>query len=86
MRAQKWKIAALVLVRGGWWSSCAWGDVAATVNVDYPVLAAHHEQRHSGTPTSCYGWRFFVDKQITITHLGLFGVHGNDRARLWTTG
>ena len=64
MRAQKWKIATIVLavVAGG--AAYAWADVAATVNVSDPMFSPliTNSGNPSNTDGRVYGWRFFVDQ------------------------
>ena len=88
MRAQRWKIAAIVLAMVAGGAACAWGDVAATVNPNYPGLSALIT--NSGDPTNtdgrCYGWRFFVTKPMVITHIGLFAMHPNAQGQLLDDG
>ena len=80
MRAPK-KIAVVVMILLTGWAGGAWGDVAATVD---PGLV-------TGTsfgPANSIGWRFFVDQQITITHLGLYdaGEAGLSGTHVWGSG
>lgn len=80
MRAQK-KIAVVVMVLLTGWAGGAWGAVAATVD---PGLVANT----SFGPANSLGWRFFVDKEITITHLGLYdageaGLSGTHLLGIW---
>jgi hypothetical protein len=88
MRAQQWKIAAIVLavVAGG--ATYAWADVAATVNINAqgfsPLIT------NSGTPWNTdyrvYGWRFFVTKPMVITHVGVFGAHRDAQSQIVDDG
>jgi len=80
MRAQK-KIAVVVMVLLTGWAGGAWGDVAATVD---PGLVGGT----SFGPATSIGWRFFVDQEITITHLGLYdageaGLSGSHVMGIW---
>jgi len=88
MRAQKWKIAAIVLavVAGG--AAYAWADVAATVNISDPMFSPLIT--NSGDPMNrdyrVYGWRFFVTKPMVITHIGVFGAHRNYQSEIVDDG
>ncbi|MCL5280053.1 MAG: hypothetical protein M1376_09120 [Planctomycetes bacterium] len=65
MRTQKRKIAFFVLavLTGG--AVCAGANVAATVD---PAAIGSLDP----TGAQSIGWRFFVDQEITITHLGVY--------------
>lgn len=67
MRAQK-KVAIVVLAILAGGAVSAWADVAATV--DPGAISGS-----SFGAGFSLGWRFFVDKEITITHLGVFAMN-----------
>jgi hypothetical protein len=73
MRARKWRLAGIVTILLVGWTGWALGDVAATVD---PGTIAWMD---SGKAQSL-GWRFFVDREITITHLGLYDAGDNGLA------
>ena len=80
MRTQK-KIAVVVMILLTGWAGGAWGDVAATVDLGLVTNTSF------GLANSI-GWRFFVDKEITITHLGLYdagddGLSGTHLMGIW---
>ena len=80
MRMQRWKIAAIVvaMVAGG--VSSALADVGASEDPDYPgfsaVISAIYPYT-TETDNQSIGWRFYVDKPIIITHVGLFDFGDN---------
>ncbi len=78
MRAQKGRIAAIVLALVAGATAPGLAGVAATVNPAYPGLSPLIVDSGVGNPWVTdgrdYGWRFFVDKPIKITHLGLFAM------------
>ncbi|MBN1505372.1 MAG: tandem-95 repeat protein [Sedimentisphaerales bacterium] len=79
MRMKRWSIGLTVLVMLAGWGSYTWADVAATVNPALP-LSASIVPATPGDPSvvdgRVFGWRFFVTKAMTITHIGLFAMHG----------
>jgi len=86
MRAKMWKIGIVGLAVLAGWGSLVWADVAATVNPDCPGFSPLIVDGGVGYPwvtaERVYGWRFFVDKPITITHLGLFAMHRDTNGNL----
>ncbi|MCU0915669.1 MAG: hypothetical protein MUC88_14055, partial [Planctomycetes bacterium] len=65
MRTHKREVATVVLAILAGGAACAWAEVAATVDpavVTWPNAVGEHS----------ISWRFFVDREITITHLGLY--------------
>ncbi len=81
MRTQKRKVAVIVLAVLAGGAACAWADVAATVDPGAITFMGHHEEES-------IGWRFFVDREITITHLGVYdeddnGLTGSHILGIW---
>jgi hypothetical protein len=82
MRAQKRSVAIVVLAVLAGGAACALADVAATVD---PTVSGFGAVSAAG---KSIGWRFFVDKEMTITHLGLFdqgddGLAGTHVMGIW---
>jgi hypothetical protein len=73
MRMQKRKIAVVVLAVLTGSVACALADVAATVDSSAITWVNTASEQ-------CIGWRFFVDREITITHVGIFDQGDNGLA------
>ncbi len=68
-------------------SSLALAEVAATVDVDYTNFEAWVGAENAiDDGERAIGWRFFVDQEITITHLGIFDNGEDGLATTHTVG
>jgi len=77
------KKALIVFVVVATFGSLTFADVAATVD---PTLIDTANNYPRADYNQSIGWRFFVDQEITITHLGLYDHGDNGLASTHTMG